>query len=78
MSPCYTKQGITTLDCIAPLCRQRTSLTVQSGYRFIRQATGSGRAVAVVNRGTTRAHEVAALTIDGDCSEVLALVDAAL
>lgn len=55
-----------------------TSLTVQSGYRFIRQATGSGRAVAVVNRGTTRAHEVAALTIDGDCSEVLALVDAAL
>lgn len=55
-----------------------TSLTVQSGYRFIRQATGSGRPVAVVNRGTTRAHAAATLTIDGDCSEVLALVDAAL
>lgn len=54
-----------------------TSLTVQSGYRFIRQATGSGRPVAIVNRGTTRAHGHATLTIDGDCSEVLALVDAA-
>lgn len=55
-----------------------TSLTVQSGYRFIRQATGSGRPVAVVNRGTTRAHGLATFTIDGDCSEVLALVDTAL
>lgn len=55
-----------------------TSLTVQSGYRFIRQASGSGRPVSVVNRGTTRAHKVAALAIDGECSEVLGLVDAAL
>ena len=55
-----------------------TSLTVQSGFRFVRHARSIGREVAVVNRGRTRAHDVATLTIDGDCVEVLAAVDAAL
>lgn len=55
-----------------------TSLTVQSGFRFVRHARSLGREVAVVNRGRTRAHDVATLTIDGDCVEVLAAVDAAL
>lgn len=55
-----------------------TSLTVQSGYRFVRRALSLGRPVAVVNRGRTRAHPVATLIIDGDCAETLRLVDASL
>lgn len=55
-----------------------SSLTVRSGYRFVRRAATTGKAVAVVNRGRTRAHDHAELTIDGDCVQVLGLVDAAL
>lgn len=55
-----------------------SSLTVRSGYRFVRRAVTTGTPVAVVNRGRTRAHGEAALTIDGDCVEVLELADAAL
>ena len=55
-----------------------SSLTVRSGYRFVRRAVTTGTPVAVINRGRTRAHDEATLTIDGDCVEVLGLVDAAL
>ena len=55
-----------------------SSLTVRSGYRFVRRAVTTGTTVAVVNRGRTRAHDEAALTIDGDCVQVLGLVDAGL
>ncbi|MBB1019682.1 NAD-dependent deacetylase [Dietzia sp. DQ11-71] len=55
-----------------------SSLTVRSGYRFVRRAVTTGTPVAVVNRGRTRAHDEATLTIDGDCVEVLELADAAL
>lgn len=55
-----------------------SSLTVRSGYRFVRRAVTTGTPVAVINRGRTRAHDEAILTIDGDCVEVLRLVDAAL
>lgn len=55
-----------------------SSLTVRSGYRFVRRAVTTGTPVAVVNRGRTRAHDEATLTIDGDCVEVLELTDAAL
>lgn len=55
-----------------------SSLTVRSGYRFVRRAVTTGKPVVVVNRGRTRAHGEATLTIDGDCVEVLDLVEAAL
>ena len=55
-----------------------SSLTVRSGYRFVRRAVTTGTPVAVVNRGRTRAHGEATLTIDGDCVKVLELADAAL
>lgn len=55
-----------------------SSLTVRSGYRFVRRAVTTGTPVAVVNRGRTRAHDEATVTIDGDCVEVLELADAAL
>lgn len=55
-----------------------SSLTVRSGYRFVRRAVTTGTPVVVLNRGRTRAHAEATLTIDGDCVEVLRLTDAAL
>lgn len=55
-----------------------SSLTVRSGYRFVRRATTTDTPVAVVNRGHTRAHAEATLTVDGDCVEVLTMVDRAL
>ncbi len=55
-----------------------STLTVRSGYRFVRRAVTSGTPVAVVNRGRTRAHPEAALTLDGDCVQALTLVDAGL
>ncbi|AVZ41090.1 MULTISPECIES: Sir2 family NAD-dependent protein deacetylase [unclassified Dietzia] len=55
-----------------------SSLTVRSGYRFVRRAVTTGTPVVVINRGHTRAHSEATLTIDGDCVDVLALVDQAL
>ena len=55
-----------------------SSLTVRSGYRFVQRAVTTGTPVAVINRGRTRAHDEATLTIDGDCIEVLTRVDRAL
>jgi NAD-dependent SIR2 family protein deacetylase len=48
-----------------------SSLMVYSGYRFARRAAETGKPIAIVNRGRTRADELAALRIDADCGEVL-------
>jgi len=51
-----------------------SSLMVFSGYRFARRAAESGKPVAIVNRGRTRADDIATLKIDADCKDVLARV----
>jgi NAD-dependent SIR2 family protein deacetylase len=51
-----------------------SSLTVFSGYRFVRHAAARGIPVAIVNRGPTRGDALAAVKIDGGCSPVLALL----
>lgn len=43
-----------------------SSLMVYSGYRFARRAAETGKPIAIVNRGRTRADELAALRIDAD------------
>ncbi len=48
-----------------------TSLTVYSGFRFCREAAGRGIPVALVNRGKTRADDLAAIRVDGDVGAVL-------
>ena len=48
-----------------------SSLMVFSGYRFARHAAAQGIPVAIVNRGRTRADEIASLKIDAECAEVL-------
>lgn len=55
-----------------------SSLTVFSGYRFVRHAAAQGIPVAIVNRGRTRGDELATVKVDGGCSELLTLLAAEL
>lgn len=48
-----------------------SSLMVFSGYRFCLAAVESGKPVALVNRGKTRADDLASIKVEGDCGEVL-------
>jgi NAD-dependent SIR2 family protein deacetylase len=55
-----------------------SSLAVQSGLRFVRRAHQRGVPVVIVNRGATRGDELADLTVDEGCSEVLTALAQAL
>jgi NAD-dependent SIR2 family protein deacetylase len=48
-----------------------SSLTVMSGFRFVRRAAGAGTPVVIVNRGATRGDAHAAYALDAGCSEFL-------
>ena len=49
-----------------------SSLMVFSGYRFARFASAAGQPIAIVNRGTTRADELATHKLTANCAELLA------
>ncbi|MGE2728903.1 NAD-dependent protein deacetylase [Mycolicibacterium vaccae] len=51
-----------------------SSLTVYSGYRFVRHAAARGIPVAIVNRGRTRGDDLATVKVDTGCSPMLALL----
>lgn len=51
-----------------------SSLTVFSGFRFVRRARERGIPVAIVNLGPTRGDELAALRVEGRLGEVLPAV----
>jgi NAD-dependent SIR2 family protein deacetylase len=48
-----------------------SSLTVMSGFRFVRRATSLGIAIGIVNQGATRGDSLAAVRIDGTLGQVL-------
>ncbi|QWC84135.1 NAD-dependent protein deacetylase [Nocardioidaceae bacterium] len=48
-----------------------SSLTVMSGFRFVRQAAKQGTPVVIVNRGTTRGDDLADLVVEAGTSEFL-------
>ena len=48
-----------------------SSLMVYSGFRFARRAHETGKPIAIVNRGTTRADDLATLKVEADCAEAL-------
>ena len=48
-----------------------SSLTVYSGYRFVRQAEADGQPVAIVTLGETRGHRHADVAVDAPLGEVL-------
>ena len=48
-----------------------SSLTVMSGFRFVRRAAKAGTPVVIVNRGATRGDDLATYKLDVGCSEFL-------
>ena len=48
-----------------------SSLTVMSGFRFVRRAARAGVPVVIVNRGTTRGDDLATVKVEAGCSEFL-------
>ena len=48
-----------------------SSLTVYSGYRFVRQAEAEGTPIAIVTLGETRGHRHAQVAVDARLAEVL-------
>ncbi|WP_425376068.1 NAD-dependent protein deacetylase [Roseiarcus fermentans] len=51
-----------------------SSLMVYSGYRFVERAAASGKPIAVVNLGRTRADALASLKVEAPCEEALAFL----
>lgn len=48
-----------------------SSLTVWSGYRFVKRAAERGIPIAIVNIGPTRGDELATVKVEAKCGEVL-------
>jgi NAD-dependent SIR2 family protein deacetylase len=69
---CYTLTG----RCAALLVLG-SSLTVMSGYRFVRRAAGLGIPVAIINQGATRGDHLASLVLDAPLGPSLTALTAA-
>ncbi len=67
-------QGYSLIDSADALLVAGSSLTVFSGYRFVRHAAALGIPVAIINRGVTRGDDLADVRIEGGCSELLTLL----
>lgn len=71
-------QALSLVDRADALLVAGSSLTVFSGYRFVRHAAALGIPVAIINRGPTRGDALASVKVDGGCSELLVLLAAEL
>lgn len=67
-------QAYTLVDGADALLVAGSSLTVFSGYRFVRHAAAAGIPIAIINRGPTRGDELATIKVDGGCSQLLTLL----
>lgn len=68
------EQAYSLVDGADALLVAGSSLTVYSGYRFVRHAVAAGMPVAIINRGPTRGDDLATVKIDNGCSPMLALL----
>lgn len=68
------EQAYSFVDAADALLVAGSSLTVFSGYRFVRHAAAHHKPVAIINRGPTRGDAQATVKVDGGCSETLALL----
>ncbi|HSP13573.1 MAG TPA: NAD-dependent protein deacetylase [Thermoanaerobaculia bacterium] len=50
-----------------------SSLTVWSGFRFVKRASERGVPIAIVNIGPTRGDDLATIKVDANCGEVLSM-----
>ncbi len=69
--PARVQQSVAWCDEADALLVAGSSLTVMSGLRFAHHMHRRGKPVLVVNRGATRADELATLRLDASTSEVL-------
>lgn len=67
-------QAYSLVDAADALLVAGSSLTVFSGYRFVRHAAARGIPVAIVNRGPTRGDDLATVKVDAGCSPILTLL----
>ncbi|MEB3034865.1 NAD-dependent protein deacetylase [[Mycobacterium] nativiensis] len=68
------ERAFSVVDDAEALLVAGSSLTVFSGYRFVRHAAARGVPIAIVNRGHTRGDDLAAVKFDGGCSAALAVL----
>ena len=68
------EQAFSLVEASDALLVAGSSLTVFSGYRFVRHTAALGIPVAIVNRGPTRGDDLATVKVDGGCSELLTLL----
>lgn len=67
----WVRQATAHIDEADALLVVGSSLMVFSGFRFARHAAKSGKPVAILGLGRTRADELASLRLAGDCGGVL-------
>ncbi|BBX53073.1 hypothetical protein GCM10009645_54770 [Mycolicibacterium poriferae] len=67
-------QAYSLVDAADALLVAGSSLTVYSGFRFVRHAAAKGMPIAIVNLGPTRGDDLADVKIDNGCSPMLALL----
>ncbi|MCV7281245.1 NAD-dependent protein deacetylase [Mycolicibacterium flavescens] len=67
-------QAYSMVDDADALLVAGSSLTVYSGYRFVKHAAATGKPVAIINRGPTRGDDLATVKVDNGCSPMLALL----
>jgi NAD-dependent SIR2 family protein deacetylase len=66
---CY--EAVDALTQADALLAVGSSLTVMSGFRFVRRAAKAGVPVVIVNRGATRGDELATVKLEAGCSGFL-------
>ncbi|MGU3649972.1 NAD-dependent protein deacetylase [Mycolicibacterium sp. A43C] len=67
-------QAFSLVDAADALLVAGSSLTVFSGYRFVRHAASAQMPIVIINRGPTRGDDLATVKVDGGCSELLVLL----
>jgi NAD-dependent SIR2 family protein deacetylase len=68
------EQAFAMVDDADVLLVAGSSLTVFSGYRFVRHAAARAKPVAIINRGPTRGDDLATVKLDSGCSPMLVLL----
>jgi NAD-dependent SIR2 family protein deacetylase len=71
---CRVAQAYSLIDGADAMLVAGSSLTVFSGYRFVRHAAARGIPIAIVNRGRTRCDDLAAVKVNAGCSPILTLL----
>ena len=71
VAPASTQQALARMEAADALLVVGSSLMVFSGFRFCRMAVASGKPIAAINLGMTRADDLLALKIDGSAEQVL-------